>query len=58
MTIYSFSYLEAVCFSMFSSDCCFLIYIQVSEEAGHMVWYSYLFRNCPQFIVIRSEALA
>ena len=50
--MYSFSYLEPVCCSMSSSNCCFLTWIQVSQEAGHMVWYSHLFQNFPQFIVI------
>ena len=26
--------------------------IQVSQEAGQVVWYSHLFQNFPQFIVI------
>ena len=26
--------------------------MQVSQEAGHVVWYSHLFWNFPQFIVI------
>ena len=50
--MYSFSYLEPVCFSMSSSNCCFLTCIQVSQEAGQMVWYSHLFQNFPQFLVI------
>ena len=37
---------------MSSSNCCFLICIQVSQEAGQVVWYSHLFQNFPQFIVI------
>ena len=37
---------------MSSSNCCFLICIQVSQEAGEVVWYSHLFQNFPQFIVI------
>ena len=37
---------------MSSSNCCFLICIQISQEAGQVVWYSHLFQNCPQFIVI------
>ena len=37
---------------MSSSNCCFLTCIQVSQEAGQVVWYSYLFQNFPQFIVI------
>ena len=28
--------------------------IQVSQEAGQVVWYSHLFQNCPQFIVIHT----
>ena len=32
---------------MSSSDCCFLICIQVSREAGTVVWYSGLFKNFP-----------
>ena len=46
----SFSYLEPVCCSMSSSNCCFLTCIQISQEAGQMVWYSHLFQNFPQFI--------
>ena len=50
--MYSFSYLETVCCSMYSSNCCFLTCIQVSQEAGQVVWYSSLLQNFPQFIVI------
>ena len=50
--MYSFSYLEAFCCSMSSSNCCFLTSIQVSQEAGQVIWYSHLFKNFPQFIVI------
>ena len=52
--MYSFSYLERVCCSMSSSNCCFLTCIQTSQEAGQVVWYSYLFQNFPQFIVIHT----
>ena len=52
--MYSFSYLEPVCRSMSSSNCCFLTCIQVSQEAGQMVWYAHLFQNFPQFIVIHT----
>ena len=52
--MYSFSYLEPVCCSMSSSNCCFLICIQVSQEAGQVVWYSHLSQNFPQFIVIHT----
>ena len=31
---------------------CFLTSIQVSQEAGKVTWYSYLFKNFPQFVVI------
>ena len=37
---------------MSSLNCCFLTRIQVSQEAGQMVWYSHLFKNFPQFVVI------
>ena len=30
---------------MSSSNCCLLTYIQVSQEASKVVWYSYLFKN-------------
>ena len=52
--MYSFSYLEPVCCSMSSSNCCFLACIQISQEAGQVVWYSHLFQNFPQFIVIHT----
>ena len=52
--MYSFSYLESVCCSMSSSNYCFLTCIQVSQEAGQVVWYSHLFQNFPQFIVIHT----
>ena len=39
---------------MSSSNCCFLTCIQVSQEAGQEVWYSHLFQNFPQFIVIHT----
>ena len=39
---------------MSSSNCCFQICIQVSQEAGQVVWYSHLFQNFPQFIVMHT----
>src|SRR5574337_1158157 len=51
---YSFSYLEPVCCSMFSSNCCFLTCIPISQEAGQVAWYSHLLKNFPQFIVIHT----
>ena len=50
--MYSFSYLEPICCSMSSSNYCFLTCIRVSQETGQMVWYSHLFQNFRQFIVI------
>ena len=52
--MYSFSYLEPVCCSMSSSNCCFLTCIQVSQEASQVVRYSHLFQNFPQFIMIHT----
>src|SRR5574337_1090990 len=52
--MYSFLNLEPVCCSMSSSHCCFLTCIQISQEASQMVWYSHLFQNFPQFIVIHA----
>ena len=50
MTIYSLEvllpYLEPVCCSMSSS--------QIFKEAGQVVWYSHLFKNFQQFIVIHT----
>ena len=28
--------------------------IQISQEAGQVVWYSHLFQNFPQFLVIHT----
>ena len=36
------------------SNCCFLTCIQISQEAGQVVWYSHLLKNFPQFIVIHT----
>ena len=33
---------------------CFLTFIQISQEAGQVVWYSHLYQNFPQFIVIHT----
>ena len=44
-TVYSLSYLEPVCCSMSSSNCCLLTCIQVSQESDQVVWYSHLFQN-------------
>ena len=39
---------------MSSSNCCFLTCIQISQEAGQVVWYSHLFQNFPEFLVIHT----
>ena len=52
--MYSFPDLEPVSCSMSSSNCCFLTCIQISQEAGQVVWYSHLFQNFPQFVVIHT----
>ena len=39
---------------MSSSNCCFLTCIQISQEAGLVVWYSHFFQNFPQLIVIHT----
>ena len=50
--MYTFPNLEPVNCSMCSSDCCLLSCIQVSQEAGKVVWYSHLCKIFPQFVVI------
>ena len=35
-------------------NCCFLTGIQISQEAGQVVWYSYLLKNFPQLVVIHT----
>ena len=52
--MYSFPNFEPVHCSMSSSNCCFLSCIQDSQETGKMVWYSHLFKNFPQFVVIHT----
>ena len=52
--MYSFSYLESVCCSMSSSNCCFLTCIQISQETGQVVWYPHLFKNFTEFIVLHT----
>ena len=52
--MFSFPNLEPVCGSMSGSSCCFLICIQVSQEAGKVIWYSHLFKKFPQFVVFHT----
>ena len=39
---------------MSSSNCYFLTCIQVSQEASQVIWYSHLFQNFTQFVVIHT----
>ena len=39
---------------MSSSNCCFLTCIQISQDAGQVVWYSHLSQNFPQLIAIHT----
>ena len=39
---------------MSSSNCGFLTCIQISQEAGQVVWYPHLFKSFPQFAVIHT----
>ena len=41
----AFPNLEPAHCSMSGSNCCFLTFLQVSQEAGKVVWYSHLFKN-------------
>ena len=52
--MYSFPNLEPVHCSISGSKRCFLICIQISQEGGKVVWYSHLFKNFPQFVVIHT----
>ena len=57
MTVYSLDVLlslfgTSLLFHVSSSNCCFLSCIQISQEAGQVVWYSHLFQNFPQFVVV------
>ena len=37
---------------MSGSNCCFLTCIQITQEEGKVVWYSLLFKNFPQFVLV------
>ena len=52
--MYSFPNLEPICCPMSSSNCCFLTCIQISQEAGQVFWYSHLFQNFPEFVVVHT----
>ena len=40
---------------MSSFNCCLLTSIQISQDAGQVVWYFHLFRNFPQSAVIHTD---
>ena len=50
--MYSFPNMEPLYCCMSSSNYCFLTCIQISQEAGQVVWYSHLLKNFPWFVVI------
>ena len=52
--MYSFPNFEPVHSSMPSSNCCFLACIQISQEAGKVVWYSHFLRILHVFFVIHT----
>ena len=40
--------------SISCSNCCFLTCIQLSQEAGDIMWHSHILKNFPQFVVIHT----
>ena len=36
------------------SNCCLLTCIRLSQEAGKVAWYSHLFKNIPQLVVVHT----
>ena len=57
MTIYSLDVLLSQFWTsplFYVQLCFFLTCIQVSQEVGKVVWYSHLFKNFPQFVVIHT----
>ena len=55
----SFPNLEPVCCPKSSSNCCFLTWIKISQQAGQAVWYSHLYQKFPQLLwFTQSKALA
>ena len=51
--MHSFSYLEPVCCSMSSSNCCFLIHIQVSQEADQV--FPVVMYGCQSWNIKKTE---
>ena len=57
MTVYSLDvllFLLGISLLFHIQVCYFLTCIQVSQEAGQVVWYSHLLKNFPQFVVIHT----
>ena len=54
MTIYSLDVYSLPDLALSGSNCCFLTCIQISQEAGKVVWHSHLLKNFPQFVVIHT----
>ena len=52
--MYSFPDLEPIYCFISSSNCCFLTCIQISQEAGQVVWYSHLLKNFPPFVTMHT----
>ena len=52
--MYSFPNFEPVCCSMSNSTCCFLTWLQISQDASKVVYYSQLLKNFPQFAMIHT----
>ena len=52
--MYSFLNFEPVCYSLSSSNYCFLACIWISQKTGKLVWYSHHFKNYTQFVVIHT----
>ena len=52
--MYYFLDLKPVCCFMSSFNCYFLTCVQVFQEADKVAWYSRLFQNFSQFIVIHT----
>ena len=52
LPLYLFTSFEPIHCAISSSKCCFLTSIWVSQETGKIIWYSHLFEDFPQFVVI------
>ena len=52
--MHSFPNFESLSFFLFVFNCCFLTCIQISQEAGKVVWYLHLLKNFSQFVEIHT----